>query len=57
MVCICLSTNHGDCDVRISVVVGNKITNQLILVMVTLEYRVLWDRYTEPANLDEGDDG
>ena len=34
---------------------GNSILNQLILVMMMLKYQVLWDSYTKPANLDEGD--
>ena len=37
MVCICISANHGDCDVRISVVVGNQIANQLIWKMMTMD--------------------
>ena len=39
MVCICISANHGNCGVRIPVVVGNSIPDQLILVKMTLEYR------------------
>ena len=39
MVCICISANHGDCGVRIPVVVGNSMPDQLILVKMTLEYR------------------
>ena len=35
----------------------NSIPNELIFVMMTLEYRVLWDSYTRPANPDDGDDG
>ena len=37
MVCICISANHGDCDVRISVVVGNQIANQLIWKMMMMD--------------------
>ena len=33
---------------------GNSIPDQLILVMMTLEYRELWDSYTKLANLDDG---
>ena len=75
--CICRSVNHGDCGASIPVVVGNSIPDQLILVMMTLEYRGLWDNctkqliwmmvtmdglrelwdsYTKPAKLDDGDD-
>ena len=56
-VCVFVLINPGDCDVSIPVVVGNSILNQLILVMMMLQYRVLWDSYTRPANLDDGDDG
>ena len=55
--CVCMSTNHGDCDVKIPVEVENSIPNQLLWLMVTIEYRVLWASYTKPANLDDGDDG
>ena len=30
--------------------------NQLIWMMVTIQYGVLWDSYIKPANLDDGDD-
>ena len=56
-VCVFILANPGDCDVSIPVVVVNSILNQLILVMMMLQYRVLWDSYTRPANLDDGDDG
>ena len=55
-VCICRSVNHVDCGASIPVVVGNNIPDQLMLVKMTLEYRELWDSYTKPANLDDGDD-
>ena len=56
-VCVFILANPGDCDVSIPVVVGNSILNQLILVMMMLEYRVLLDSCTNPANLVAGDDG
>ena len=56
-VCVFILAKSGDCDVSIPVGVGNSILNQLILVMMMLEYRVFLDSYTKPANLDEGDDG
>ena len=31
--------------------------SEKIWMMMTLEYRVLWDSYTKPANLDDGDNG
>ena len=36
-VCICRSANHGDCVVRIPVVVGNNIQYRLIWMMVTMD--------------------
>ena len=56
-VCVFILAKSGDCDVSIPVVVGNSILNQLILVMMMLEYRVLLDSCTNPANLVAGDDG
>ena len=55
--CVFILAKPGDCDVSIPVVVGNSILNQLILVMMMLEYRVLLDSCTNPANLVAGDDG